>query len=106
MENALEKALPRVYTEQHKLEAIKLAEQVGPNQACQRLGIPKGTLSYWLNAHRKNTWIAGETKAKPAPGSVVELQAELNRLRQENSHLKMDVEILKKAAAYFAKVSE
>ena len=71
MEKALEKALPRVYTEQYKLEAIKLAEQMGPNQACQRLGIPKGTLSYWLNAH-----------------------------------LKMDVEILKKAAAYFAKVSK
>jgi transposase len=32
-----------------------------------------------------------------------ELEAELSRLRKENNDLKLEREILKKAAAYFAK---
>jgi transposase len=102
----MEKASARVYTEQYKLEALKLADQIGRNQACQRLGIPEGTMSYWRSAHRKNALLKGGEKPKAEPGSVAELQAELNRLRRENSALKLDVEILKKATAYFAKVSK
>lgn len=34
------------------------------------------------------------------------MQAELNRLRKENKRLKMEREILKKAAAFFAKKNE
>ena len=36
---------------------------------------------------------------------VSEMEAELSRLRQENAKLKLEKEILKKAAAYFAKES-
>jgi transposase len=36
---------------------------------------------------------------------VSELEAELSRLRQENAKLKLEKEILKKAAAYFARES-
>jgi transposase len=39
------------------------------------------------------------------PGSKVNMQAELKRLRKENKRLKMEREILKKAAAFFAKES-
>jgi transposase len=43
---------------------------------------------------------------KRAPTQPVsELEAELSRLRQENAKLKLEKEILKKAAAYFAKES-
>jgi transposase len=43
---------------------------------------------------------------KRAPAQPVsELEAELSRLRQENAKLKLEKEILKKAAAYFAKES-
>ena len=40
-----------------------------------------------------------------ARGPVSELEAELTRLRQELAKLRMEKEILKKAAAYFAKES-
>jgi transposase len=36
---------------------------------------------------------------------ISELEAEVSRLRQENAKLKVEKEILKKAAAYFAKES-
>lgn len=102
----MQKALPRVYTDEFKLEAIKLSEQVGPSEARKRLGLPESTLSNWLTAHRKNALLKGEAKPKPPSGSIAELQAELNRLRRENSNLRLDVEILKKATAYFAKGSK
>ena len=38
-----------------------------------------------------------------SPGSNVVMHAELKRLRKENKLLKMEREILKKAAAFFAK---
>ena len=36
---------------------------------------------------------------------MTDLQAEVTRLRAENARLKLEKEILKKAAAYFAKES-
>lgn len=40
-----------------------------------------------------------------AARQIDDVQAELARLRAENSRLKLDNEILKKAAAYFARES-
>ena len=42
--------------------------------------------------------------ARPVSG-VSDLEAELSRLRQENAQLRLEKEILRKAAAYFAKES-
>jgi transposase len=48
----------------------------------------------------------GKTLVKRAPRPpVTDLEAENARLKQENARLRMEKEILKKAAAYFAKES-
>ena len=49
------------------------------------------------------TWRQDGTRRTLTP--VTELEAELARLRQENARLRIEKEILKKAAAYFAKES-
>ena len=55
---------------------------------------------------RRMTPEISQALAKRAPTQPVsEIQAELSRLRQENSRLKLEKEILKKAAAYFARES-
>jgi transposase len=59
-----------------------------------------GTLGTWVTRTRR-----GESLSKAGGGSVSEVQAELTRLRQENARLRLEKEILKKAAAYFAKES-
>ena len=42
---------------------------------------------------------------RPSVKPVSELEAEVDRLRQENARLRVEKDILKKAAAYFAKES-
>lgn len=47
--------------------------------------------------------IEGDVEGKLSSSFAVAMQAELKRLRKENKRLKLEREILKKAAAFFAK---
>src|SRR5258708_1538270 len=59
------------------------------------------TLANWVGKARK-----GQPLTKRAPRQpVTDLEAENARLKQENARLRLEKEILKKAAAYFAKES-
>ena len=92
----------RSYTEQYQQEAVRLAGEVGPAEAARRLEMPVKTLNNWVRwSRRGKKRFSGESKRAP----VTELEAENQRLRAENARLKMEREILKKAAAYFAKES-
>jgi transposase len=92
----------RSYTEQYQQEAVRLSAEVGPSEAARRLEMPVKTLNNWVRwSRRGKKRFFGESKGAP----VTELEAENQRLRAENVRLKMEREILKKAAAYFAKES-
>ena len=95
----------RQYTDEFKVEAVRLAESIGGNQAAKRLGIPDSSMWNWLRLSR-----AGKLKAMQNVGGQVkpganDLEAENERLRRELANAKMDLEIVKKAAAFFAKES-
>lgn len=95
----------RQYTDEFKLEAVRLAESIGGNQAAKRLGIPDSSLWNWIRLNRVGKLAAGESGAVPVKQSASELEAENARLRRELANTKLDLEIVKKAAAYFAKES-
>ncbi len=38
----------RQYTDEFKIEAVRLAESIGPNQAAKRLGMPESSLGNWV----------------------------------------------------------
>ena len=65
------------------------------------LDVPKGTLSNWVTRTRAKQAPIKQVASRPVTG----LEAEVSRLRAENSRLKLEKEILKKAAAYFARES-
>ena len=93
----------RKYTQEFRLAAVKQVIDGGRSipQVARSLEMSSGTLGNWVARTRK-----GEVLMKRAPGQpVTELEAELARLRQENARLRIEKEILKKAAAYFAKES-
>jgi transposase-like protein len=61
----------------------------------KELGINESTLGNWVNIYRREH--AGEE-----PPLSVSDRARLREVERENRELKMQVEFLKKAAAYFA----
>jgi transposase len=95
----------RQYTDEFKLEAVRLGESIGGNQAAKRLGIPESSLWNWMRLSRAGKLKAADGAATPVKRSVSELEAENARLRKELTSAKLDLEIVKKAAAYFAKES-
>lgn len=87
----------RKFTPEYKAEAVDLVTSSGRPVAeiARDLGINEGTLGNWVNMAKKR----GEVKDKPLD---VGERARLKELEDEVRRLKMEREILKKAAAWFA----
>ena len=63
----------RRYTDEFKLEALRLAESVGINQAAKRLGMPSSSLGNWARLKRSRK--LGELpRAGPIKGSPTDLE--------------------------------
>ena len=95
----------RQYTAEFKVEAVRLAESIGGNQAAKRLGIPDSSLWNWLRLSRAGKLKGADPSAIPVKRAPTELEAENARLRRELAEAKLDLEVVKKAAAYFARGS-
>ena len=89
----------RQYTEEFKVEAIRLADAIGGNAAAKRLGVPQSTVTNWVRTRKSGR----QGSAPRGPESTVmlrrpvsELEAENARLRKELVSAKLDLEIVKK----------
>lgn len=85
------------YPPEFRARAVELARTSGlrPARVARDLGIDPETLRLWL----KQADIDGGVRA----GLTTDERAELARLRRENAVLREEREILKKAAAFFAR---
>ena len=92
----------RQFSREFKIEAVKLVAECGVSisQAARDLDLGETVLRRWV---RELT--TDPQQAFPGKGVMKPEQAEIERLRKEVSKLKMERDILKKAAAYFAKES-
>ena len=91
----------KTYTKEFKLEALRLLEESGcsASEVAMQLGLRRNQLYKWKEQMAKTGDVAASKRGRPKK----EEQSENARLRQENKRLKEDLEILKKAAAYFAR---
>ena len=87
----------RKFTREFKLSAVRLVNEQGYTipEAAKCLGIGQGSVRQWVEKF--------SSEAGLAPTGDGALKAENQRLRKENARLLMEREILKKAAAFFAK---
>lgn len=90
----------RSYTPEFKAEAIRLVTEEGmrPIEVARDLGVHRSLISNWLRDSR-----AAKERSDHHEASPQEMAAELRRLRREVALLREEREILKKAAAFFAK---
>jgi transposase len=90
----------RTFSHEFKHEAVKLIRERGVTtaQASRDLGVHANVLRKWVKAYE-----ADPAHAFPGHGRMKPEQLEIDRLRREVTKLKAERDILKKAAAYFAK---
>ena len=95
-------ATRKTYTREFKQDAGRLVTEQGYKQteAARNLGIDRGMLGRWVKEFQSD-----ESEAFRGNGQLTAGGEELRRLREENRRLKMEREVLKKAAAFFAKES-
>jgi transposase len=89
------------HSSQFKQDAVKLAVESDKSvaQTARDLGVNSNTLYTWISKYHQP-----ETPTNKGAGEKHPYE-ELKRLRRENAQLKEERDILKKAAAYFAKNS-
>jgi transposase len=92
----------RSFTREFKLEAVRLIKERGVSvaQAARDLAVHGNMLRKWLRDFETDP-----QHAFPGQGQMKPEQLEIERLRREVIKLKAERDILKKAAAYFAKES-
>jgi transposase len=83
------------YDHEFKIQAVNLITQHGYTyqKAADSLGVSAITLRNWVMRF----------KTDPDTGESIDKDAEIRKLREDNRRLRMEREILKKAAAFFAK---
>lgn len=88
------------YPPEFRAEAVRLVRESGKplTQIAEDLGVAPQSLRNWL--------LQSEIDAGDREGLTTDEQAELRRLRRENRQLKEEREILKKAAAFFARETD
>ena len=93
----------RRYTREFKLEAVRLIKDknLSVRQAAQDLDIHESVLRRWVKDYSSTP-----AHAFPGQGHQKPEQAEITALKREIVKLKAERDILKKAAAYFAKLSK
>jgi transposase len=89
-----------MFSREYKLEAVKLVRERGVTiaQAARDLDVHENVLRKWVREYGDDP-----SKSFPGKGQMKPEQLEIERLRREVAKLKAERDILKKAAAYFAR---
>jgi len=92
------------YTKEFRQEAVGLVieEGLSVHEAAKRLSLASTTLSNWVKAYKAGKLSEVGKNHKP----LTDLEMELRKTKKELAEVKMERDILKKAAAYFAKESQ
>ena len=97
----------RKYDTEYKVEAVKLAKELGGAKAAAELGIPENTMYAWTKAAREGRLDVG--LGSHTPQTAMSLAEELTLLRRqikaqekEIHRLKEENEFLEEASAFFA----
>lgn len=92
--------MAKYYSAEFKMDAVKRVETTGAPVArvAAELGINENTLHGWLKRYRGKS-----VDPFPGSGKLSPDDAQLRKLERENRELREEIDILKKAAAYFAK---
>jgi len=97
----------RSYTAQYRVDAVQLAEEIGPSAAARQLKMSVDTLYTWIS--RKKHGELPLSDMPPEAKESLDLAQQVKQLKQENrvlaseiAQIKRENQILEDAATFFA----
>ena len=89
-----------IYSKEFREQAVKqlIDEGLSAEAVAKRLQLPKSTLSTWVRAQRSGKLVDMGKNQQP----LTEIELELARTKRELAEVKLERDLLKQAAAYFA----
>ena len=91
------------YDLEYKIQAIKLAKEIGVNKAAKELGIAPSTLSTWNQLAKQG--IINPGPGEQTPQSALSIVDELNSLRKQNKELSKEIKRIKEENEFLAEAS-
>lgn len=95
------------YDQDYKVQAVKLAKEIGTNKAVKEIGIAPSTVNGWIKAPKEGLLDLGAGSHTPdgALSLTEELMALRKQVKQQNKEIKQlkeENEFLEEASAFFA----
>jgi transposase len=90
-----------IYSKEFREQAVKRVQEEGlsAESVAKQLSLPKSTLATWVRISKEGK--LGEIGKTQRP--LTEIELELAKVKRELAEIKIERDLLKKAAAYFAK---
>lgn len=90
-----------IYNKEFREQAVKRVHEEGlsAETVAKQLSMPKSTLATWVKTSKEGTLSEIGKTQRP----LTEMELELAKIKRELAEVKMERDLLKKAAAYFAK---
>jgi transposase InsO family protein len=103
----MEKLPRQVYTSELRQQAVQMIERdrLSVAEVSRKLSISQKTLANWVKRAKNGQLPTATTEPGGVRRAVTDAEAEVSRLRREVAELRMERDILKKSAAYFASES-
>lgn len=100
-------AQAKQYDYEYKIQAVKLAKEIGSAKAANELGIPRNTIYGWMRAVREGRLNVGSGAHTPDNAltlneELIQLRKQLKEQEKEIKRLKETNEFLEEASAFFA----
>ncbi|HAQ39760.1 MAG TPA: transposase [Clostridiales bacterium] len=95
------------YDQDYKVQAVKLAKEIGINKAAKEIGVAPSTVNGWVKASKEGMLDLGPSSQTPdsALSLTEELMALKKQVKEQNreiKRLKEENEFLEEASAFFA----
>ena len=103
----MEQLPKQVYTSEYRQQAVLMVtrDRMSVAEVSRKLSMSQKTLANWVKRAKDGQLPAASTEPGGARRVVTDIEAENSRLRREVAELRMERDILKKSAAYFASES-
>lgn len=97
----------RTYDHEYRVQAVKLAQEIGAAAAARELGISRNTVYTWVKRVRDGKLDIGEGAHEPSEAltlnsELIQARQQIKALEKENNRLKKENAFLEEASAFFA----